>query len=172
MPSKSSLESWSWVSKITSPVACEFSEGEICLEISKNPETSEKEKWSNPFSVAFKLEACSREIAGKIQNTSEIANHTNHKARVYVINWKVFTILFEIIYLFLTFIHFITFKMLQKMIVWKWKKETRQTFMQVVFLRLPIKRTETILKLDDQSHTRRKKNQSTEVLWKRLLFKI
>ena len=62
-----------------SPVAGEFSEGETCPEISKNPKTSEKEKLRNPFSVAFKLEARCREIAGKIQNTPEIANHINHK---------------------------------------------------------------------------------------------
>ena len=117
MPSKSSSESWSWASKMTSYVAREFLKGEICPEISKNPKTSEKEKWCNPFSVASKLEASYREIAGKIQNTSEIGNHINHKTRVYVINWKGFTILFEIVYLFLTFIHFVTFKTLQKMMV-------------------------------------------------------
>ena len=32
------------------------------------------------------LKARGREIAGKIQNISEITNHINHKTRVYVIN--------------------------------------------------------------------------------------
>ena len=125
MPSKSSSESWSWASKITSLVAHEFLEGEICPEISKNLKTSEKEKWHNPFSVAFKLEARSREIVGKIQNTSEIGNHINHKTRVCVISWRVFTILFEIVYLLLTFILFVTYKTLQKMMVWKMKKRNK-----------------------------------------------
>ena len=44
--------------------------------------------------------------------------------------------------------------------------------MQVVLLRLPIKRTEAILKLDDQSHTRRKKNQSTEATFQNLAVKL
>ena len=91
----------------------------------------------------------------------------------YVINRRVFTILFEIVYLVLTFIHFITFKTLQKMIVWKMKKRKKANiFMQFVFLPLPINRTKTILKLVDQSHTRGKNKQSAEVLLKKLFFKI
>ena len=71
--------------------------------------TSEKEKWRNPFSVASNVKARGREIAGKIQNISEIANYINHETRVYLVNRKVSTSLFEILNVFLTLIYFITF---------------------------------------------------------------
>ena len=81
--------------------------------------------------------------------------------------------LLEIVYLFLPSTHFITFKTLQEMMVWQMKKRNKANiFTQFVFLPIPIKTTKTILKLDDQSHAKRKEKQSTEVLLKRLLFKI
>ena len=55
------------------------------------------------------MKARGREIAGKIQNISEIANYINHETRVYLVNRKVSTSLFEILYVFLTLVHFITF---------------------------------------------------------------
>ena len=55
------------------------------------------------------MKARGREIAGKIQNISEIANCINHETRVSLVNRRVSTSLFEIVYMFLTLIHFITF---------------------------------------------------------------
>ena len=46
------------------------------------------------------------------------------------------------------------------------------TYQFFSLLLIPTKKQRTILEMDDQSHTRRKKSQSTEVLLKRLLFKI
>ena len=55
------------------------------------------------------MKAGGREIAGKIQNISEIANCINHETRVYLVNGRVSTSLFQIAYVFVTLIHFISF---------------------------------------------------------------
>ena len=66
-----------------------------------------KRRMTYTFSGAFNGKARVKEIAGKIQNISEIANYINHETRVYLVNRKVSTSLFEILNVFLTF--FITF---------------------------------------------------------------
>ena len=96
-----------------------FRKGRHAPRFRKVRKTSEKEKWRNPFSVASNVKARGREIAGKIQNISEIANYINHETRVYLVNRKVSTSLFEILNVFLTF--FITFYKRYG----KWRKETR-----------------------------------------------
>ena len=55
------------------------------------------------------MKARGREIVRKIQNISEIANYINHETRVSLVNRKVSATLFEILYVFLTLVHFITF---------------------------------------------------------------
>ena len=55
------------------------------------------------------MKAHGREIVRKIQNISEIANYINHETRFYLVNRKVSASLFEILYVFLTLIHFVTF---------------------------------------------------------------
>ena len=86
-----------------------FRKGRYAPRFRKVRKTSEKEKWRNLFSLASNVKARGREIAGKIQNISEIANYINHETRVYLVNRKVSTSLFEILYVFLTLVHFITF---------------------------------------------------------------
>ena len=166
---KADLEQVRW--QVLAPVG--FSKGKYALGFHKIRKKTEKEKWRNPFSSAVILEARCREIAEKIQNISEIGSHVNHKPVFMLSVEEFFSILFETAYLFLTFIHFIAFETLQKVMVWKMKKRNKANiFMQFFFLPLLNKRTKTILKRDDKSHTRRKKKQSTEVFVKRLLFKI
>ena len=70
-----------------------FGRADMPRDFKKSEKTSGKEKWRNPFSV-LPPKARGREIAGKIQNISEITNHINHKTRVYVINRRVSTSLF------------------------------------------------------------------------------
>ena len=70
-----------------------FGRADIPRDFKKSEKTSGKEKLRSPFSV-LPLKARGREIAGKIQNISEITNHINHKTHVYVINRRVSTSLF------------------------------------------------------------------------------
>ena len=91
-----------------------------------------KGEWRNPFSGAFNGKARVREIAGKIKNISEIANYINHETRVYLVNRKVSTSLFEILNVFLTFFYYFL-KTLWKMMIWKMKKRNKvNIFMQFV----------------------------------------
>ena len=68
-----------------------------------------KGEMTYPVSVALNVKARGREIAGKIQNISEIANYINHETPVYLVNRRVSASLFEILEVFLTLIHFVTF---------------------------------------------------------------
>ena len=54
-----------------------FRKGRHAPRFRKVRKTSEKEKWRNPFSLASNVKARGREVAGKIQNISEIANFIN-----------------------------------------------------------------------------------------------
>ena len=86
-----------------------FRKGRHAPRFRKVRKTSEKEKWRDPFSVASNVKARGRGIAGKTQNISEITNYINHEIRAYLVNRRVSASLFEIFYVFLTLIHFITF---------------------------------------------------------------
>ena len=134
-----------------------------------------------PFSVASNLKARGREIAEKIQNISEITNHINHKTRVYVISRRASTSVFQIVSLFLTLIHFITFQNAVENDGMESEEKKQGKHIYAIRFSLTchqaliptkIKKNRTNLEQDDQPHTKRKQNQLTGVLLKRLLFKI